>query len=51
MYGNNKGTKIGSVTKSDGINGTVTFTTDYPYVGIRSNSGAAYLDEVEIIWN
>ena len=51
LYGNNKGTKIGSVTKSDGINGTVTFTTDYPYVGIRSNSGAAYLDEVEIIWN
>ena len=49
MYDNdNKGTKIGSLTKT----GTVTFPTetDYEYVGIRSNSGAIYLSKIEITW-
>ncbi len=46
LYGNNKGTKIGSVSST----GTITFTSDYAYVGIRSNSGAVYLSSVEITW-
>ena len=49
LYDNdNKGTKIGSLTKT----GTVTFPTetDYEYVGIRSNSGAIYLSKIEITW-
>ena len=47
LYGNNKGTKVGSVTET----GTINFTDDYTYVGIRSNSGAIYLSKVEITWD
>ena len=48
LYGNNKGTKIGSLTAT----GTITFPaeTDYEYVGIRSYSGAIYLSKIEITW-
>ena len=46
LYGSNKGTKIGSVTST----GTITFTENYTYVGIRSNSGAIYLSSIEITW-
>ena len=48
LYGNNKGTKIGSLTAT----GTITFPaeTDYEYVGIRSNNGAIYLSKIEIEW-
>ena len=42
-----QGTKVGSVTST----GTVTFSSDYAYVGIRSNSGAIYLSKVEITWS
>ncbi len=41
-----QGTKIGSVSET----GTVTFTEDYKYVGIRSNNGAIYLASVEVEW-
>ena len=41
-----QGTKIGSVSAT----GTVTFDTDYAYVGIRSSNGAIYLSSVEITW-
>ena len=41
-----QGTKVGSLTAT----GTVTFTDEYAYVGIRSNNGALYLSEVEITW-
>ena len=49
LYGDNKGTKIGSLTET----GTITFPaeTDYKYVGIRSNNGAIYLSSIEITWN
>lgn len=47
LYGNNKGTKIGSLTST----GTITPSSDYSYVGIRSNSGAIYLSKVEITWD
>ena len=46
LYGNNKGTKLGSVTAT----GTINVTGDYEYVGIRSNSGAIYLSKIEIVW-
>jgi len=42
----NQGTKIGSLTTT----GTVTFTDDYAYVGIRSNNGALYITKIEIEW-
>ena len=44
--GGNQGTKIGSLTAT----GTITFTDDYVYVGIRSNNGAIYITKVEIEW-
>lgn len=47
LYGNSQGTKVGSVTST----GTVSFTDSYKYVGIRSNSGAIYISEIEITWN
>jgi hypothetical protein len=42
----NQGTKIGSLTAT----GTITFTDEYAYVGIRSNNGAVYVTSVEIVW-
>ena len=42
----NQGTKIGSLSST----GTIEFTEDYKYVGIRSTSGAIYLSKIEITW-
>ena len=42
----NQGTKVGTLTKT----GTITFTEEYKYVGIRSNTGAIYLASVEVEW-
>ena len=44
LYGNSAGTLVGSVTST----GTVTFETQYAYVGIRSNNGALYLSSIAI---
>lgn len=49
-----QGTRIGSVsiTANNGSAiGTVVFDDEYRYVGIRSRSGAVYLDEVDIVWD
>ena len=46
LYGDNKGTKLGSLSAS----GTVTVSGDYAYVGIRSNNGAIYLTNITIVW-
>ena len=46
LYGDNKGTKIGSLTAT----GTISFEGDYTYVGIRSNNGAIYLSSIDIVW-
>ena len=43
-----QGTKLGSI-----VNGTSTelaITGDYEFIGLRSNSGALYLDKIEITW-
>ncbi len=48
LYDNSKaGTKLGSIS-----NGTTTFEIagDYEYIGLRSNSGAIYLTEIQIVW-
>ncbi len=42
----NQGTKIGSLSST----GTIEFTEDYKYVGIRSTNGAIYLSKIEITW-
>lgn len=41
-----QGTKVGYLTST----GTITFTSDYTYVGIRSNNGAIYISSIEIIY-
>ncbi|MBR3916968.1 MAG: chitobiase/beta-hexosaminidase C-terminal domain-containing protein [Bacteroidaceae bacterium] len=46
LYGDNKGTKLGSL-KADG---TLEITGDYEYIGLRSNSGALYLTSISIVW-
>ncbi len=48
LYGNNKGTKIGTLTK--GQSNTLTITGDYEYIGMRSTSGAIYITQLEITW-
>ena len=49
LYNNdNQGTKLGSI-----VNGTsteLTITGDYPFIGLRSNSGAMYLTSISIDW-
>ena len=47
LYGSGNGTKVGSLTST----GTVEFTSDYAYVGIRSNNGAIYITSIEIEWD
>ena len=44
----NQGTKIGSINKT----GEITFDADkqYPYIGIRSNSGAIYITSITITY-
>lgn len=46
---NTKGTKIGSIVC--GTSTELVITSDYEYIGLRSNSGALYLDSVTISWN
>ena len=48
LYGDAKGTKLGSIVK--GTSTELTITGDYQYIGIRSNSGALYLDSISITW-
>ena len=47
-----QGTKIGSLTYSGSNTGTLTFdnSNSYAFIGIRSNSGAIWLDSIEIQW-
>ena len=49
----NQGTKLGSITQTasgSASSGSLTVSGDYEYVGIRSNSGAIYLESITIVW-
>ena len=48
LYGANKGTLLGTI---DSNSTTLEITGEYRYVGIKSSSGALYLDSVEITWD
>ena len=50
LYTNATGTKIGSIAKS-GETTTFTVEGDYYYVGLRSKSGAMYIDSITIEWD
>ena len=43
-----QGTKIGSIVC--GTSTSLTIEDDYEYIGLRSNSGAMYLTEIQITW-
>ena len=48
LYDENKdGTQIGTLKST----GTITFTSNYKYVGIRSMKGAAYISSIEIVYD
>ena len=43
-----QGTKIGSIV--NGTSTTLEITDNYTFIGMRSASGAMYIDKIEIIW-
>ena len=45
---NTQGTKIATINCGD--NSSITISGDYTYIGIRSNSGALYIDSIVIEW-
>ena len=47
LYNNGKGTKIGSIKRSET---TLEIEGNYPYIGFRSNSGAMYITKIEITY-
>ena len=49
LYSNSSsGTLLGSITK--GTSTSLTITGEYKYIGLRSNSGAMYLDEIVVTY-
>ena len=49
LYSNSdKGTLIGSIVK--GTSTSLSITSEYQYIGLKSTSGALYLDEINIQW-
>ena len=45
---NKQGTKLGTIVM--GTSTELTIAGDYKYIGFRSNSGAMYIDKIEITW-
>lgn len=43
-----QGTKIGTIVCGEST--TLEITDNYEYIGLRSNSGAVYIDSIEITW-
>ena len=48
LYGSGQGTLLGTIV--NGTSTSLTITGDYEYIGLRSNSGAMYLDSISIQW-
>ena len=51
LYGNNAGTLIGTIVYNAGASTELDIDDEYAFIGIRSNSGALYLNEVSITWS
>ena len=49
LYGDAQGTKIASFAKTDGDQ-TITIDGDYEFIGMRSKSGALYINKITIVW-
>lgn len=50
LYATSGNTNQGKLIGELSSDGTVTFTGDYQYVGIRSKSGAVYVESIKIVW-
>lgn len=50
LYGSSKGTKLGSFVYGNGKSIELTVSGNYAYVGVRSNSGALYLESITFTW-
>jgi len=48
LYGSNAGTSLGSIVY--GTSTELTISGDYTYVGVRSSSGALYMDAITFTW-
>lgn len=48
LYGDNSGTLIGTIVK--GTSTELSISADYEYIGMRSSSGAMWLDKITITW-
>lgn len=48
LYGTNKGEKLGSIASDTQTE--LTISGDYTFVGVRSNSGAMYIDAITFTW-
>ena len=48
LYGDDAGTLLGTIVY--GTSTSLNITGDYTYIGLRSSSGAMYLDEIDICW-
>ena len=48
LYGENSGTLLGTIAY--GTSTQLEITGDYEYVGVRSNSGAMYLESITFVW-
>ncbi len=48
LYGENSGTLLGTIVY--GTSTQLEITDDYEYVGVRSNSGAMYLESITFVW-
>ena len=51
LYGDTQGTLLGSIEKGTSTELDISALNGiYPYIGLRSSSGAIYLNEIRIIW-
>lgn len=50
LYATTGNTKQGELIGELSSDGTVTFTEDYSFVGVRSKSGAVYVESIKIVW-
>ena len=48
LYGNYAGTLIGTIVK--GTSTELVIDDEYAFIGVRSNNGALWLDEIQITW-
>ena len=49
LYGNNSGDLIGTIVA--GTSTELTIPYDYKFIGLRSDEGALYLSEIQIVWS